>query len=249
MVILKYNFFSSETISKLNSITNLKNDLYIHLGSNMYDDDLIFTYMENFIKYYESIRNMIIGFLNDIDGLEYNVEFELEFFTDNKKNIIPNFTLKNIYLDKNYETNKISKQIKKSDYNNITNVLDYNYEINVNTNPYFIVNISKTDNYIIHDNFYKGKYTLLKKYNTNEFIEVDYDRNLIYHFDMDKYNIDCENSNYLDTNTFRFYNKKLCVNGGPIYKIIKSCSPNQLIIDNELYEIDIDSTVDILDFI
>jgi len=251
MPILKYNFISSKLVSNSNLIINFKNDLYIHLSSNLYDDELIFTNINKFVKYFESVKNIITNFSNDVDGLEYDVEFELEleFQINSKKNFYPNFILKQIQLNKNYKINKISKQIKNSDYTNITNILDYNNEIHTNTNPYFIVKIIKTENYNIFDNFYKGKYILLKKMNTNEYIEIDFDKYLIYHYDTDKYEDNCENSINLDTHSFKFYNKKLCVNGGPIYKITKLDNENKIMLDNQIYEIDFDSTVDIDDFI
>ena len=40
--------------------------------------------------------------------------------------------------------NYISNHIKKSDYMNLMNLLDYNYYIEVNNYPYFIVKIIKT---------------------------------------------------------------------------------------------------------
>lgn len=238
MYVLKYD------IANLNSLKNFKNDLYIYLSSNLYDDTIIFDYINNYINYYEQIQNMILNFSNDINDLDYDVEFELTF--DNQ---ISHLYLKSINLEKTQKINRMTNQIKYNDYINIIKILDYNYEIYVNTNPYFIVKIIRTLNYNQHDNFYKGKYVLLKKINTNEFIDIDFEKYLIHHYDLDKYQNDFNDSSYLDSHTFTFYNKKLCVCGGPIYIITKLEESNKIMLDNEIYEIDIDSTVDIFEYI
>ena len=148
----KYNLDFNTNINKF------KNDLYIYLNLNIDSDYLIFKYTEEFIEYFNKIYNLVINFENEIINLLYEYIFEISWF-----NSKPNIFLVELNLINNntYLITNITNQIKQIDYINLIKVLDYNYLIEINTNPYFIFNIKKINQYIQITNFYKGKFILL----------------------------------------------------------------------------------------
>lgn len=240
----KYNLDFNTNINKF------KNDLYIYLNLNIDSDYLIFKYTEEFIEYFNKIYNLVINFKNEIKNLLYEYIFEISWF-----NSKPNIFLVELNLinnDNNLITN-ITNQIKQIDYINLIKVLDYNYLIEINTNPYFIFNIKRINQYIQINNFYKGKYILLilqdlDNEDKNKFkqIEINFDTNMIYFIEYDINN----DEEIFDNYTFELYNYKLIVHNGPIIKIEKVFDEkDKVILNNKLYLIDNESTVNIFDFI
>lgn len=239
----KYNLDFNTNINKF------KNDLYIYLNLNIDSDYLIFKYTEEFIEYFNKIYNLVINFENEIKNLLYEYIFEISWF-----NLKPNIFLVELNLINNntYLITNITNQIKQIDYINLIKVLDYNYLIEINTNPYFIFNIKRINQYIQINNFYKGKFILLilqdlDNEDKNKFkqIEINFDTNMIYFIEYD-----INNEEIFDNYTFELYNYKLIVHNGPIIKIEKVFDEkDKVILNNKLYLIDNESTVNIFDFI
>ena len=240
----KYNLDFNTNINKF------KNDLYIYLNLNVDSDYLIFKYTEEFIEYFNKIYNLVINFENEIKNLLYEYIFEISWF-----NLKPNIFLVELNLINNntYLITNITNQIKQIDYINLIKVLDYNYLIEINTNPYFIFNIKRINQYIQINNFYKGKYILLilqdlDNEDKNKFkqIEINFDTNMIYFIEYDINN----DEEIFDNYTFELYNYKLIVHNGPIIDIKKVFNEkDKVLLNNNLYLIDNESTVNIFDFI
>lgn len=226
-----------------NNLIKFKNDLYVCLntfGPDELSEDSIHKYTNEFVKYFNQIYTLIENFENDIENLKYNVEFKIIFNSN-----IPIILLNSICLAQSHLSNltdeKLSSKIKKSDYDKLTNFLDFNYEITVSTNPYYIVTITNTNNAVYYDDFYIGKLILLKNINTSEAIEINFDSNLLFIYDLDE----LDRLDDIEPNGFKFYNGKLIIYDGPVFKIKKLSEPNLIGLDEQIYLIDPISTIDI----
>jgi hypothetical protein len=162
------------------NIKNFKKDLYINLNMKFDSDELICKYVDDFVIYYNKIHNLLTRLSNDLDELNYSYEFEINYI-----NNFPTLSLRKISLTesdkksliKNYKN--LTNKIKRTDYVKITDLLDYNYSIKVNNFPYFIVEIYKTIDYVLYDNFHTGNYVLLKNLNSEKKIKINFDNNKI----------------------------------------------------------------------
>jgi hypothetical protein len=198
-------------------------------------DSEIYGYTIDFEKYFNQIYMLINNFQNDIENLKYNIEFQISFIENT-----PTILLNSIYLDTSNIPN-VSHKIKKSDYENLTKILNFNYEINVNIFPYYIVKIIKTNNTIYYNDFYIGKLILLKNIETCEEIEINFDSNALFIYNLNELN-DIEE---IEPFGFKFFNNKLIIYDGPVFKISKMTDENYIKLDEQIYFIDPISTVNI----
>lgn len=235
------------------NLIKLKNDLYVYFNTfvpiELMEDDIYF-YTNEFVAYFNQIYALISNFENEIENLKYNIEFIIIFDSN-----IPKIILNSIYLSvcecacacecahvsaPDNSIGNLSSKIKKSDYDKLTNILNFNYETVVNINPYYIIKIMKTDNFVNYSDFYLGKLILLKNIITDEKIEINFDSNLLFFYHADE----LDNIDEIEPNGFKFYNNKLIVYDGPVFKITK-LENNYVKLDEQIYLIDPISTIDI----
>lgn len=251
MHILKYN------LDHKSNIKNFKKDLYICLSSQLDNDIKISKYTDDFVLFFNKIYNVVSNFENDFKDLLYEYEFNIEYYND-----FPIILLNGIKLLQNNNIKIISTNnlIKKIDYQNIIKILDFNYIFEINTNPYIIVKIVRSKEYIQCSDFYKGKNIYLFNSETSKEIEINFDNKYVYIYDSNQTNNYCdgiesksepepEPESEPEPYAFIFYNKKLIIHGGPSYNLIESNIPNTIYLDEELYHIHPESTVEIYDYL
>lgn len=236
------------------NLIKFKNDLYIclnTLGHNELMEDDIYKYTIEFVKYFDQIYVLISNFDNNIENLKYNVEFKILF-----EHNIPLIELNSICLNlspnnlinSNEISNKISNKIKKSDYDKLTNFLGFNYAITVNIDPYYIVKIVKSNIPTYYEDFYIGRLILLKNVNTNESIEINFDTNSLFIYNLNESN-ELDEPDEIEPNGFKFYGGKLIIYDGPVFKLTKLAESNLIKLDEQIYSIDPISTIGIEQFI
>lgn len=203
--------------------TKMKNDLYIYLNNDD-NDDIFIDYINDFISFYEQLYIIIKLFENEISDINYNLVFEIDT-TSYKPSIQLNSI--NIIKNDNIIITNIKNQLKKNDYDNIFSLLDTNYFFEINIDPYYIIKIVRTNEYIQFDNFYIGRILTLNHIQHDKTIEIHFDTKIYYIYDSET-NI----SSYkfiIDKNIIILYN-------GPYIKIEKV--QDYIKIDDELYYID-----------
>ena len=241
---LKYN------LDHKSNIQNFQNDLYIYLNTkiDLTDDDQILKYTDEFVEYFNKIYKFVMSFENEIDNLRYEYEFEIFQIADKLSIKLIRLDLTDIHLITN-GIGIICDKIKESDYGNIVKNLDYNYLIKINTYPYVITSITKSNEYLQHNNFYNGKYILLKNKLNLNYIEINFDNKLVYFVDPNVFQPDELNNEMVDEYGFKLYKNNLTIVDGPIIKLIPTNNPNEIQLDDELYQIDSESTVNIFNII
>jgi hypothetical protein len=242
MEILKYNNFNETSINKM------KLDLYPILSEKLLDDFEVIVYTEKFIKYFEKVDNTInkFNFSNKI----YDCEFVLEF----NKNNVPLIILNKINFKNYSKTKKITNQVKRSDYNLFKEIFDINYEFKVILYPYQIVEISKTDNYIEHEDFYPKQQLYLKEIDLVDSgfssllhdiiagvfikdvinIHIDFDENIIY-IEQDSY-------------PFEFDGEMLNITNYVNMSIKLGTYPNTIQLGVDVYEIVYPTSIDVFEY-
>jgi hypothetical protein len=233
------------------SLIKFKNDLYVFfntLNDELMEDE-IYGYTNSFIKYFNKIFKLIKNFDNDIGNLNYDVEFIIIFDSDvptiSLCTILLNpVSLKSLCLNISGNIENTSNKIKKSDYDKLTQILNFNYLADVNIYPYCIVKIAKIDYNIYLDDFYIGKLILLKNTNSAEEIEINFDSNSLFIYNSEE----LDKFEEIEPNGFKFHNGKLIIFDGPVFKITK-IDLNYVKLDEQIYKIDSVSTIDINDLI
>lgn len=231
------------------NLLNFQKDLYIYFNTKLDSDEQIIKYTNDFVTYFNHINIMVKNFKNDIEDLTYEYEFEIAF---NISNDNPSISLKRLHViysndfDKN--SGKTNNRVKHLDYMKIVNLLDYNYSIFVNTFPYYIISIIRTNDYVQYNDFYNGQFILLKNNNLTKQIEINFDNGIIYFYCLDKEISEYEFDDY-DQFNFRFFQNKLIVINGPIIVLTITESQDKILLDEELYLIDSESSVNIFSLI
>lgn len=234
MFLFRYKILSSP--NSIYPIERFKNDLNICLNLFENMNEICDVYVDKFIKYFESLCKIVGGFLNELIDVEYVVEFKMIV-----KNNVPCLYLNRMFVN-NFNNTNISSHVKHLDYINIVNFLDYNYEILVNIDPYYVVSVKKTVEYNQQTEFYRGRYILLRKVGFDEFIEINLDKGVIHYFDLVQGVLNIDELDCMDSFTFKIFNGKICVFDGPNYEI-KMGVGNEIWLNDILYEIDTNSTV------
>jgi hypothetical protein len=210
------------------NIENFKKDILIFLITKYDKHKEIINWINEFVEFYNIINNMVRNFYNNINNLNYEYVFEIklnqkhtqhiqhiqQLNLSNSNNIKPSISLYELNLISNYNNNNNNynnnnnnnndNKIKQSDYINITKILDFNYKIETSNNPYYIISIKKIHEYIQINNFFKGRYIILKLIQTNnivdlnnypnEKIEINFDTNMILFYHNLNTNSNSQNS-------------------------------------------------------
>lgn len=231
------------------NLLNFSRDLYIFLNTKLDSDEQIIKYTNDFVNYFNQIIGMVKNFKNDIENLIYEYEFEVSFGVCYSNPSICLKKLQQIFpTDLEINRGKINKHVKHFDYLKIISLLDYNYSVWINTYPYFIYCICKTDEYIQYDDFYEGKFILLNNKDLTKHIELNFDNGLVYFYRFNKDICEYEFDNY-EQASFKIYKNRLVVIDGPIIELGKTDNDNEILLDEELYLIEPESSVNILGFI
>lgn len=233
MKLLKYSSNHESNINKF------EKDIYIYLNLNSHnDDENILNYIDEFKNEFNRIYNFVKKLKNDINNLKYEYEFEISINLDKPTMLLNKISLINI---DSIEIINIDDKIKKKDYTNMLKILDNNYIIKSNSYPYFIVDIIKTDNDNKYIDFYKDKYLILNNINLNKIFEIDFDNKLLYIFEND----DKNKLQLKETYSFVINKNNIILLEGPFLQVEICLILNNIKLNNEIYFIDENSTIDI----